>query len=44
MLYTSNFVIKEIKGLTMITNTQDFKNEYFKMGSMQLKIKIIEKF
>ena len=41
-LNTSNFAIKEIKGGTMISNKQNFEKEAFKVGSMLLKIKIVE--
>ena len=32
MLYTSNFLMKEIKDGTLISKKQNFKNESFKMG------------
>ena len=44
MLYTSNSVIKEIKGRTIISNKQNSENEAFYIGFMHLKIKIKEKF
>ena len=43
-LHTSNFVIKEVKGRTMISCKQNFENEAFKMGFTLLKIKLTEKF
>ena len=44
MLYTSNFVIKEMKGRTIISNEQNFPKQSFLDGFMHLKIKIKEKF
>ena len=44
MVYTLNFVIKEMKGRTMISNKQNVENEAFKVGFTLLKIKLIEKF
>ena len=44
MLHTSNFVIKEIQGRTMISNKQNVEKETFKWMFTLLKIKLIEKF
>ena len=43
-LYTSNFAIKEIKGITIISDKQNPENKAFQMGFMHLKIQIKEKF
>ena len=46
-LHTSNFVIKEIKGRTVISNRQNVAfiiNDAFRVGFIILKIKLIEKF
>ena len=40
MSYTSNFVIKELKSRSTISNEQTFENKAFWMGFMHLKIKI----
>ena len=44
MLYTSNFVIKEKKGRTIIPDKQNLENKALQMGFMHLKTKIKEKF
>ena len=43
-LQTSDFAIKKIKGLKMISNKQNVKNEAFKVGFTLLKIELLEKF
>ena len=43
-LHTSNFVIKELNGRTMISDKQYVKNEAFKVVFTLLKIKLIKKF
>ena len=43
-LSTSNFIIKEIKGQTMISNKQNVENEAVKVVFKLLKIMLIEKF
>ena len=42
MLHTSSNVLKEIKDGTLISK-KHFRNKAFKMGSVHLKIKILEK-
>ena len=42
--YSLNFVIKEMKGRTIISNKQNFENKAFWMDFVHLKIKIKEKF
>ena len=42
-LHTSNFVIKEIKGRTVISNKQNVENDASEVGFTLLTIKLIDK-